>query len=469
MSSTRHAAPGSGFNQERYASSLEDESRLLANLVARRCQAAECRAEVEAIMFIQWHSHQEGGLKPLARALEKQLLAGDPAYVKHRREWPQEMEDVRAMISSEPARTAPARRTVAGDPRPGEDEDAICEALMDFCLNPRSLLWDRLGASMPLVEVVNQAQSAHREECGRAIVKTEIARQVMECLDYALGTSSLVLIEGDPRTGKSFAAKNWCRRRPGIVRYVQVPSSNDEKAFHRKIAEAVGVSCSASKKGLEIRERVEIAVQGLKLMLVLDEAHYLWPQVNTRVARPKRINWIMTELVNYGVPVALISTPQFTSDQQRVEKNTGWTSGQFIGRIAHYRQLPGLLSKSDLEAVARFHLPEGSDKSIQYLARYAEFSKSYVAGIEHVVRRARFEANLAGDDRVKFSHLDAVVSGFALPSDSALIKRLEGRGRRGAVPLEEAVDESPSESRPRVTSTAFSPIGERAGNLVASS
>lgn len=476
MSSTRHAEPGGSFRQERYASSNDDDGRLLANLVARRCQSIENRSEIEVIMFIQWASHQPGGLKRLANAIEKRLLAEDATYNRHRREWPGRMQEAMEALSVPEdegwRRPWTPRPRVDAIPTVGADESKISELLFDHCINPKSRELNLFGASIPLAEALRSEMVAQSEGEGSKIAETEISRQVVECLDYALESNALVLIEGDARIGKSFAARNWCQRRPGLVRYVQVPSSNDEKAFHRKIAEAVGVSCSASKKGLEIRERVESAVQGVKLMLVLDEAHYLWPQVNTRVARPKRINWIMTELVNYGVPVALITTQQFTNDQQRVEKNTGWASEQFIGRIAHYRKLPRELSHNDLKAVARFHVPEGAGTIHEALACYATISRSYVAGIEHVVRRARFEAQRAGDSQVKIGHVKKVIECFALPSDSALKERLEGQGRRKGLQPTQPIEPSPvgvaAPVRRGISPGGF-PVGDRSGSLVASS
>ena len=71
----------------------------------------------------------------------------------------------------------------------------------------------------------------------------------------------------------------------------------------------------------------------------------------------------MTALVNYGVSVALVTTPQFTRAQKVVEKRTHWASEQFIGRIAHYQKLPDGLNEYDLKAVARSLLPERQSAS----------------------------------------------------------------------------------------------------------
>jgi hypothetical protein len=195
--------------------------------------------------------------------------------------------------------------------------------------------------------------------------------------------------------------------------------------FFRKIAEAIGSASALSFKGVQLRERVEIALQTSKLMLVLDEAHYLWPQNNRRESMPGRINWVMTALVNYGVPVALVTTPQFIRDQKLVERKTGWTSEQFIGRIGHYQRLPDALSEVDLRAVARRCLPEGDEAAIEVLALYAQASAKYLSAIDTAVKRARFLASKDGRTKVAFGDIKCAIQDNVIPSDAALKKALQ--------------------------------------------
>jgi histone H3/H4 len=165
-------------------------------------------------------------------------------------------------------------------------------------------------------------------------------------------------------------------------------------------------------------------MQSGHLMLVIDEAHYLFPQTDVRRALPNRVNWMLTELVNFGVAVALISTPQFTASQRVIEKTTHWASEQFIGRIARYTRLPDRLDQEDLEAVARFHLPEGDKKSITALVAYAQASRKYLAGIEHATKAARYEAQLQGRKKVTFDDIKRAIATSFMPSDAALQEAL---------------------------------------------
>ena len=67
-------------------------------------------------------------------------------------------------------------------------------------------------------------------------------------------------------------------------------------------------------------------------------------------------------LINRGVPVAMVTTPQYFTSQRSVEINTGWTSEPLDGRIGHYERLYELsaegnpiapLTLDDLRGVAR--------------------------------------------------------------------------------------------------------------------
>ena len=69
MSSTRHAPAGSPLKQNRYASSPELETGLLANMVAKRCSVLPRAEDCELIWFVQSLSHQDGGLKQFAAEL----------------------------------------------------------------------------------------------------------------------------------------------------------------------------------------------------------------------------------------------------------------------------------------------------------------------------------------------------------------------------------------------------------------
>jgi hypothetical protein len=284
------------------------------------------------------------------------------------------------------------------------------------------------------------------------IAMTEVGKMVLDAMEYSEAERALVLIEGVYGTGKTFPSKAWCEARPGKRRFVQCPSSNDSLDFFRTMAEPFGVSNAHSMKGQQMRARINDLLQAGYLSVVIDESQYLFPQASTRVALPARINWVMTALTNYQVPVTLVATPQFMSSRATVERNTFWAAGQLDGRISRYVPLPEELAEEDLRAISQMHLPDGDEKSINALVQYAMASKKRLRGIEHGVKAARHVARCAGREQVTFSDIRQAMKENVLPSDSALNMALSktvspaARGRRQrsskifAAPLQEPLN-----------------------------
>jgi len=481
MSNTRRQSADAPLRQERFASSQEFERGLMANLVAKRCTLLDSAADWELVWFIQWRSHQPGGLKRFAAdlcerfqdrlaTLAMQRLGCKPGQVYSAKqveqvraeipdgliEFPLKGEtDVADFLSIPDAPVdalaeymdddwqkerdaALVRLQRKSDSQPSSYEaarfSACCRAaaaerlerfIAELCLDPGAQLLDGSPWYFPaLVSTLREVMAEHAEIRSAAMQNTAIGAKVFDSLSYALESGKLVLIDGLPRRGKSFSAKAWCEQRPGAVRYAQVPATNDDFAFFRVIAECLGVSINLKSKAQELRGRIEETLQSSKLMLVLDEAHYLWPQSNYRHTTPGRVNWLMTALVNHGVPVALVTTPQFFLSQKEIEDRTHWTSEQFTGRIGHYEKLPEKLSADDLRLVAKAMLPEGDARSIESLADYAQGSKKYLGAIEAAVPRARYNANRAGRDKVIFADVKQAILESVIPSDSALAAAL---------------------------------------------
>ena len=209
------------------------------------------------------------------------------------------------------------------------------------------------------------------------------------------------------------------------------PSANPSRfSFYRAIAKSLGVSINLNCRAGDLRQRIEDTLEGGHLALVLDEAHYLWPnRIDTR-SLPARINWVMTALVNQGTPVAMVTTPQFIRTQKLVEAKTRWTSEQFIGRIGHYQPLPGSLSEKDLFLVAKASLPGGDADSIEMLVRHAQGSAKYLAAIEAATRRARFLAERDGRVEIGRQDVKRAITESVIPSDYALHQVLSGAVRQ---------------------------------------
>jgi len=302
MSSTRYASVDSPFHQEKYASSAEFDLGLNAVLVVKRCGILTEVKEIELVWFLQYLSHQSGGL----RKVSADLLG---THLKQH-------NTTDAFV------------------------EKTADVLKELCLNPAKI---PSRITSPYFENLYSTMLDYCSRAARArlsgLVTTEIGAKVIDLLDYAEQQKSLVLIEGNARIGKSFMTKAWCEAYPGKRRYFQTPSSNDMTVFFRTLAKALGMSASYSLKAQDLRARISDVLQTGQLTLAIDEAHYLFPQTNFREALPNRINWMLTELVNAGVAVALVATPQFTISQKIIEKNTHWASEQLMGRISRYMRL----------------------------------------------------------------------------------------------------------------------------------
>ena len=203
-------------------------------------------------------------------------------------------------------------------------------------------------------------------------------------------------------------------------------------SFFRAIAKTLGVSINLNSKAQELRQRIEETLQGGDLVFVIDEAHYLWPNMIDARTLPARINWILTALVNKGVPVALVTTPQFLRNQKEFETRTRWTSEQLTGRIGHYEPLPTALTPADLHKVAVALLPDASEQAIEALAVYAQASAKYLAGIRHAVDRAGFIARKDGREKIQFADVKRALKEAVIPSDTAFANAVDATQSSGA-------------------------------------
>jgi len=485
------------MSSEEYA----ERRGLNGNLVTARCDLLLSARKRSLLYFIQALSHREGGLRKVSRELVKMFpeRIGTPAIhkigVKADKIYPQnilkqlESDLIRSCnvgISEENTRSIIFRDYDAneilyevelhagGRSIKGSDLMELCrwvaeikteEFLAEFCLNPKmrfSLPGEpdivrefeevnfqsedgenrNKDATAPyfhdIVGALSEYKKRHVDRIRQKTVVTEVGRRVYEALEYASKSEGMVIIEGNARLGKTFASKTWCDMHLGCARFVSVPCSNAEEDFYRAIACSLGLSVS-QKKNVELRDLIDKTLRSGHIMLVFDEAHFLWPQKNVRVANPVRLNWIRTELVDKGIAVALITTPQaWKNDRTRTIKNTGWACEQFEGRVAYYERLPAELSVEDLKAVAKSMFPSLDNASMKFLAGMAMTTREYLGALSAVARRARwYWAEKAGRPEVSFEDIDnAVKERMAIPnpqehSQRTLAKTTAKGGERG--------------------------------------
>jgi hypothetical protein len=471
MSNTRHAKEGARLRQERYCSSAEFDRGLMLHLVAKRCEMITAPADRELIYWLQAVSHEPGSLAQLACELTAKYAdrIGTPVMFKLRLPagksyTPDQVKQVREEIPDGlwdfPLRGEVTQKDVFLDDGRADRKRATyptsypVSAFHGRCAAAAAALDDYLtrlclDPAMPftapwyfpdLIGTLREIMTARAGAIRDAFVETEISREVFATIEYGIAVDGLVVIEGLERIGKTKAAKTWCDMHPGRARYVQVPSTNDDTGFFRAIARALGVSASLKLKAIELRDKIEDALLRSRLMLVLDEAHYIWPQTEPRFAHtPQRLNWILTALVNQEIPVAFVATPQFTITQQRISDICRWRSGQFVGRIAEFRRLPETVAQQDMLAIAKALLPEGDADSLEALVIYARRSMKYLAAIEQTVKRARFVAQQGNRVEVNRADIKRAVREM-LPSETALAEATQVAqrpARRDSMPARE--------------------------------
>jgi hypothetical protein len=332
-----------------------------------------------------------------------------------------------------------------------DDLSPLGEFLHDLCLKPSR----DLTAATPwyFADLVNVLREHHQQWIAEKskIVVTTLGKKVCDALDYCAASRSLVLLEGNARLGKSFSARGWCDQHPGKARFVEVPPGNDDASFFRALARGLGLGSFLNYKVVEIRARVESVLREGDIVLVMDEAQRLWPQRNLRYGSPGRVVWVMT-MANAGVPICLVSTPQFTTAQNAMEK-TGWNTDQLTGRIGHYEFLPKELTLADLTAVGRAVLPKASEEILKVLASYARMSARYLAAVDSIAKRAQFIAQRNGRTQCTASDVRTAMQESVIPSDTMLIRTLErarksaGKGRMATPMLPQNEIEPPAPAR----------------------
>jgi hypothetical protein len=326
-----------------------------------------------------------------------------------------------------------ARTLLAGFPT--LTEQALRGLLTDFCINPKVALQfldepEGRPDISGIADAVREFQDSYEERVNSEFVFTSIGREIFETLDHALSTGKMVVIEGESGSGKTTAAQAWCAAHQGQARFISLSGINHKTGFFRKLATAIGLSAGKSK-AMDMQVRVEEFFRKTGLMLVIDEAHYLWPQYQRSYTSPELIDWVNTALVNQEVSVALICTDQFAKLKTRVEKETGWTGDQLEHRVRRHKKLPSMPTKQDLEAVAakllalRWSPQEqkwttvGADQNpdlIRVVVGYALTCKMRLPAIVKTVDEARYQARKAGRSCIMATDIRTAIFEYQIPS-----------------------------------------------------
>jgi hypothetical protein len=403
MSSTRHAPQGSAISYERYMSSPEF-ARLRGipgTAVAAKAQLCIDARKRSLLFFLQALSVKEGGLRFVARTLLERL--------------------------------------------PSFEEEPLTDFLVDLCINPKVEFSNGAASDLNrVIDAVRDFQDDYEAKAQSDFVLTTIGREIFDTLDHALAILKMVVIEGESGIGKTTAVEAWCAAHQGRARFISLSGITHKTGIFRKLAGAIGLA-AANAKAMDMQVRVEEFFRKTGLMLVIDEAHYLWPQYQRSYCSPELIDWVNTALVNHNVPVALICTDQFAKLKARVETQTGWTSEQLEHRVKRYKKLSKTPTKADLEAVAAKLLamrwsaqderwnasgPAPHGDFIKMVVGYALTCKMRLPAVANTIDEARYQARKHGRSRVLATDIRAALLDYQIPSDTALQQAFQSIEKR---------------------------------------
>ena len=402
MSSTRHAPTGAPISHERYMSSPEfaELRGIPGTAVAAKADLYTDARKRSLLFFLQSLSLKRGGLRRIART----LLATFP----------------------------------------GLREEELEHLFVELCINPKVIVGFSEEAPLTkkccqpspqkLCDVLRQFQEQYEAKAKANFVMTSIGREVFETLDHALAMGKMVVIEGNSGIGKTTAVEAWCAVHQGDARIVSLSGISHKTGFFQKLASAIGLAAS-NRKATDMQVKVEEFFRRARLMLVIDEAHYLWPQHQRSHSSPELVDWVNTALVNQQAPVALICTDQFAKLKARVEKRTGWTSEQLEHRVKRYKKLPREPTKQDLEAVAARLLamrwnsreqewnlagPAPPADFINMIVGYALTGKMSLPAVADSIQEARYQARKNGRSHIAAEDIQKALLEYQIPSDGAL-------------------------------------------------
>ena len=454
MPTRRSDEPEQRNAQERFMSNREYVARrgILGNAVAAKAQLYRSAAYRSLLFFLQGLSMKDGGLKAVANDLFDMF--------------PDRVEKGQSRLELPPDGWSSifGHQRIAFTNRRAVKIDWFAEFLQRLCIDPaidveeiseKKSSSDATYFRDPVGALIEYRKINSADELSRNVV-TAIGSKVHRWLDRALSARRMVVIEGSSGAGKSHAAKLWCRLHLGEARFVELSGITHRTGLFQKIGAALGLAiCQHASSKLQAK--VESHLDNTKLMLVIDEAHFLWPQHKRTTSPPELINWIDT-LVNMGVPIALICTDQFAKLKSHVERQTEWTADQFIHRTWLKETIDERPTKEDLLSVTRSLLSfRWSDEHDQWLfdahsrpdrahinsvALYAKTNVLPLPSIRNTIDEAQVCARERGGNMVNAADID---------------QALESR-QRSDVAIRAAFD-SRSKASPRVKRGAAAAAG----------
>lgn len=354
MSNTRYATEGTPLRQERYASCEVYKTALMGMIVARRCALLRTKDPelAELIWFLQERSLPDpfrvgwrlGSIANLADS-----LLTEAAYSPPTSSWCEDLETGKMeLVTTSEIELKHARGNTQTNL-----EAALCELALSPTQPPKSI--PGLGSNWRAV--IQASREKCREAAKRALAPTSIAKQVAAALKFTAETGKPSLAMGVAKIGKSAAAKAFSAASGGSAKYIITPEDTDMMSLYRAIAKVLGVADGITRKALDVRESVERTLAASRQMLIFDEAQNLFSGARRVTKQPQRVLWVR-RLIDSGVPVALVTLPEFSERIARHVDQLAWDASQIVDLIAKVEELPRELTPEDFAIMVERLAPE---------------------------------------------------------------------------------------------------------------
>ncbi len=301
-----------------------------------------------------------------------------------------------------------------------------------------------------IIGALVEYRARHEKQIRENFHLTAIGKKIWETLDYALASRSMVLLDGLEGRGKTEAVKAWCELHQGQARFVSLKGVTNKTTVFREIAFTLGITYAYGRTGPEMQARVEDVLKRSKIMLLIDEAHFLLNQTRRMTGRPEMIDWLDTAIANRGLPVALCTTPQFIACMARAKNQVEYNFNQFRRRVKRWVKLPDKNSESDIAAVARKVFQNAGEPVIKKIVGYALLSKRDLSAVGDVAAEVRAMLGTEDLSRATVAHVHRAITEFLIPSDQAFKVSLDAAesaqrpGRRRPAPLPASASSHPT-------------------------
>ena len=310
-----------------------------------------------------------------------------------------------------------------------------------------------------IIGALFEYKSRHEAKAREKFQLTAIGKKIWETLDYALASRRIVVLNGLEGRGKTEALKAWCALHLGTARFVSMKGITSRTTAFREIAKVLGIASSYTRSAPEMQARIEDVLVRSKLVLCIDEAHFLFGQSRRVQSPPELVDWIYSALSNKRVGVALCTTPQFMVCMTRAADQVEWNYRQFRRR-AKWIKLAAANTEADIKAVAKKVFKNADVQMVALIAGYALLSKRDLSAVGDVADEVR--AMLGTDDlsQATARHVHRAIHEQLLPSDQTFLEGMAAarsqvkKPVRKAAPAvlppepEEAAEEAPEATRP---------------------